>query len=751
MATQRAPVQINQFVGGIITESNPLTPPPNASFDELNMEILLDGSRRRRRGFNVEDGHTAIDTGVAIQSDQIIARSQFKWDNPGGLSGRQLLVVQVGNHLAIHDLDLSPLSSSVLFSKTFALDRYSTKFDYASVDGVLVLVTGDKAINLFEYDGAIITEGTGRLTVRDFFGVEDLSSGTDLKDFQNLNLRPGTLSGAHLYNLRNQTYALPRVTSANTVDLIDPIEEFFSESVNTKYPSNADSALSFIFADPNLTSNRTVDRYFKQDNFKDLPGHTPAPLGYFVIDAIDRGSSRVAQEAKLRAENPELGLSVTSLPSDTTPGGPTALEQYAGRVWYAGFPGKVVGGDSKSPRMSSYVLFSKLVQESSQITECVQEADPTSQIDANLVDTDGGFIKIDGAYDIRALVSLGSALFIFADNGIWQLVGKDRDSFTPTSYSLIKMFDEGCINGNSVVVKDNGVFFWGQSDIYAITKNRFGEWEVESITENTIKTLYKDISFNDKLSSIGYYDVLNDNIRWLYGVTLEPGGQAKELVLNTKFGAFLKAEITEKSGVAGPISVSGGQPLNLEHINSVTSGGVVVTVSGAPVTVGVDVVSRAGVESRYCILTTTSPTISYTFGGYDDDFVGDWANLGDQIYPTCFLTTTSNTGGDGRLRKNVPYLTVYFNEALEFEDAGLENSCLIQAQWGWTTDSSTSKWSNLRQAYRPARKGVGYEITATRNKIRGFGRSVAFNFQAEDAKDLHIYGWGFNLTATTEE
>lgn len=751
MARQRAPVQVNQFVGGINTESNPLTQPANASFDELNMEILLDGSRRRRRGFNVEDNHSVIDTGISTQPNQIIARSQFKWDNPGGLSGSQLLVVQVGNHLAIHDLDNDILSSSVLHSKTFPTTNYGSKFDYASVDGVLVLVTGDKDIVLFEYDGTVITESTGRLTIRDFFGVEDVVSGDDLKNSQNLNIRPGTLSDCHLYNLRNQTYALPRVTSANTVALIDPIEEFFSISGNTVYPSNADSALSFIFADANLTSNRTVDRYFEEDNFKELPGHTPAPVGYFIIDALDRGASRLAQEAALVADNPDLGLSVTSLVEDSTTGGPTSLEQYAGRVWYAGFPGQVTDGDAKSPRMSSYVLFSKLVQESNQITECVQEADPTSNIDANLVDTDGGFIKIDGAFDINSLVSLGSSLFIFAGNGIWQLVGKDRDSFTPTSYSLIKMFDEGCINGNSVVVKDDSILFWGQSDIYAITKNQAGEWQVASITETTIKTLYKEISFDDKLSAIGFYDVVDDNIRWLYGVTLNPTGQAKELILNTRYGAFLKAEVSAKDGVAGPLSVSGGQPLNLSTVNTVTVGGVVVTAGGVDVTTGTGTVSRAGVESQYCILTTTTPTISYTFGGYDEDFVGDWANLGSQIYPTCFLTTTSNTGGDGRLRKDVPYLTVYFNEDVENNDAGLENSCLVQAQWDWTTDVSTGKWSPLRQAYRPSRKGAGNTITTTRNKIRGFGRSVAFNFQAEDEKDLHIYGWEFNLAATTEE
>ncbi len=751
MARQRAPVQVNQFVGGINTESNPLTPPANASFDELNMEILLDGSRRRRRGFNTEDSHTSINTGISIQSDQIIARSQFKWDNPGGLSGRQLLVVQIGNHVAIHDLDTAPLSSAILYSHTFPNSRYSSKFDYASVDGVLVLVNGGKNIHILEYDGAVITKTVSRLTIRDFFGVEDTLSGDDLKEFQNLNLRPSTLSDCHLYNLRNQTYSLPRVTSSDTVALIDPIEEFFTESGDTKYPSNADSALPFIFADANLTSNRTVDRYFEQDNFKELPGHTPAPLGYFIIDALDRGLSRVEQETNLRAKNPELGLSVSSLLGDATPGGPVALEQYAGRVWYAGFPGKVTDGDAKSPRMSSYVLFSKLVQEPSQITECLQEADPTSNIDANLVDTDGGFIKIDGAYDIRALVSLGSSLFIFASNGIWQLVGKDRDSFTPTSFSLIKMFEEGCINGNTVVVKDDSILFWGQSDIYAITKNQVGEWQVQSLTENTIKTLYEDIDQDDKLSAIGFYDVVSDNIRWLYGVTLEPAGQAKELILNTKYGSFLKSEVSATTSAAGPISISGSQPVNLEFLNVVTVGGVTVTVGGVGVTTGTNTVSRAGVESRYCILTTTTPTISYTFGGYDEDFVGDWANLGSQIYPTCFLTTTSNTGGDGRLRKDVPYLTVYFNEDVENDDAGLENSCLVQAQWDWTTDTSTSKWSNLRQAYRPARKGTGHNITATRNKIRGFGRSVAFNFQAEDAKDLHIYGWEFNLAATTEE
>lgn len=83
-------------------------------------------------------------------------------------------------------------------------------------------------------------------------------------------------------------------------------------------------------------------------------------------------------------------------------------------MFFAGFSGDVIDGDSQSPRLTSYVLFSKLVDNISDIGKCYQDGDPTSKDTPDVVATDGGFIRLDGAYGIQKMVSVGSQLIVVA-------------------------------------------------------------------------------------------------------------------------------------------------------------------------------------------------------------------------------------------------------------------------------------------------------------------------------------------------
>jgi len=92
----------NQYVRGLITEATALTFPENASYDELNMELLRNGSRRRRRGINRETD--ASFSNEPDLSDLGITQAEFinqqitiyKWVSVGGDPDLNLLVVQVG-------------------------------------------------------------------------------------------------------------------------------------------------------------------------------------------------------------------------------------------------------------------------------------------------------------------------------------------------------------------------------------------------------------------------------------------------------------------------------------------------------------------------------------------------------------------------------------------------------------------------------------------------------------------------------
>lgn len=748
MPRQRAKVKANQFIGGFITESNPLAFPENTSSDEQNLDIKEDGSRKRRLGFDVEDNYTALDTGIALQTGVQLGRSQFRWTNAGNNPNKKLLVIQIGNYLAIHDLDSFPLSGSKIYSKVFDVDTYSTNYSYAVVDGVLVVANGEKEITVFEYDNGVVTSSTKILYVRDTFGVyaED-GNGDVLTNIDYVAKRPFNITSKHLYNLRNQTFGQQVMTGQGDSTLeIDPAAAF--KVLGNVWPSNADTVTRHLLANPAFTSDRTAERFNPISALAAKPEAAFAPRGHFVIDALSRGTSRLVQENIMRSNNPTFINKVHNLPKDQTPGGPSVLEQYAGRIWYAGFSGEVNDGDDRSPRMTSYVLFSQLVNDPTQINRCYQEADPTSAVDPDLVATDGGFIKVDGAYNIRALKAVQSSLFVL-DNGVWQISGIDKNTFTATSYSVDKISTEGCISGTSVVNTSDSLFYWSHESINSIRRNEFGDWVVDDITENTIRSFYADIPLSDKKGSVGYYDPSLSITRWIYGNTVAGKSVTNELVLNLKYPSFTKNLINSSDDLQGPISVSGGESVNSSVTVGVTVEGVDVTVNGELVTVNLFVEQISADESFYCILLDLSPTITYTFGGYIRENWLDWDTFTGVDSPA-FLISAPQTAGEGRRLKDVPYLTTYFNYNTPLNGLNT-SSCLVSSRWDWTTSASTGKWSTPRQAFRITREQTGETLVSTRNKVRGMGKAISFKFESEAGKDLHIYGYDHNLDVNEEE
>ena len=749
MPRKRAQVRVNQFIGGFVSEANPLNFPQNVTVDEQNMEIKEDGSRQRRLGFDVEDNYSTVDTGIPIQIDGELGRSQFRWVNAGNTPDKKLLVVQIGNYLGIHDLDTFPLSGSLIYSTTFDAKTYSTTYSYAAIDGILVVATGERKFTVLEYDGTTVTSSQKTLRIRDLFGVEATDQqGRLLTSTRYMSFRPTTITSAHLYNLRNQTYALQRMTGqGDALTEIDPASSM--KAVGNRWPSNSDNANLSLVANPNFTSDRTVERYNPISALATKPGTSFAPRGYFIIDALERGRSRLSRAARLKIENTSLTRTVHNLPSDTTPGGATVLAQYAGRVWYAGFSGEVISGDGRSPKMTSYVLFSQVVNDPTQINRCYQHADPTSNIDPDLVATDGGFIKVDGAYNIKALKAVETSLFVFAENGVWEISGLDRNSFTATNFRVSKVSSEGTVSGNSVVSTGERIFYWSQESINVVSRNEFGDWIVEDITETTIRTYYSSSGLSDKQSVVGYHDPSLSTIRWIFKNNITGKSVTEELVLNLKYPSFTKNLINASADLQGPISVSGGESVNATVSVIVTAAGIPVTVNGENVTVNEFVEQINANRSFYCILLDTSPTITYTFGGYIRTNWLDWSSFTGVDTPA-YLITGPQTAGEAKLEKNIPYVTVFTNYTDQISGVDT-SSCLISSQWNWTDSRAAGKWSTPRQAYRPSRHSDGETLVKTRNRLRGSGNAVSIRFESEAGKDLRVYGYEHSLDADEDE
>lgn len=761
MARQISAVEVNKFNAGLITDASPLTSPDNSSLEERNMVLNIDGSRNRRLGLDYEEAFEIITTSIEDADSIKIAISTYRWDNAGGDPEKSIEVVQFGNELKFFDLSGESISSSLIHTQNFPSSPTTINFSYAVVDGILVVVTGEKTIYSLTFSSpSTITSTTSRLLIRDLFGVEDVFGGVDITRGSEVQNRPSVVTNAHIYNLRNQSWGIPRL-NRNEEIVSDPIRAFFTYS--GYFPSNADSVVEVLYPDAEDTDNRTIDRFFLDDLYKNPLGTSRAAQGYFIIDALDRGSSRLAKELDNRSRYSSLNIPVTSLPTDTTPGGATCVTEFAGRVFYAGFTGEVVGGDKNSPKMSSYVLFSKVVDNTADINLCYQEGDPTSKANPDIIDTDGGFIRINEAYGIKRLINLGSSLMVVAANGVWRIVGGTDNGFTATSYIVDKVTDRGCTGQDSVAVIDNSFMFWGDDAIYHVTTDQFGGWVCNNISFARIQNHYDSINIEDKRWAKGEYDSYERKVRWLYYNRAVDDTPTEELVLDLQLQAYYINTIGKVDGDNFPrvvnIYIAVPYVVTTDQV-SIVSGTEDVLADIDQVFLSTNV--KSGVSQRelgYLVITSVAPTIQYAFATYRNQDFRDWYSAdGVGVDAEAFLVTSYLSGTDFQRDKRVPYITIHMRRTeTGFEEIDDEliplnqSSCLVQARWDWSDSNRGGKWGREFQAYRYRRMYLptdasddydnGFITVVSRNKLRGNGKVLSLKFRTEPYRDLHLYGW----------
>lgn len=764
------PIETNTFVAGLITDASPLTFPENSSIEEENFILSIDGSRQRRLGLDFEEDSSDVTTGVTNADSVEPSFSSYKWNNAGGDPEKSLLVVQMGKEIKFFDLDEIPISSGYIDTHEFTSSDGTQNFAYATIDGILVVTTGLKEVTAFEFTSpSTITSSSYDLMVRDFFGVEDEVAGVNL--YEKLDVRPATTDNAHTYNLRNSTWAIPR-RGGNTETMIDPIPYFFAEG--STYPSNSDSVNYSLYADPNDADNRLVERFFRSDLFINPRGSTPAPTGFFVIDALERGPSRLERITELMANYSTLTQNVTDLPDDTTPGGPKCVAEFAGRVFYGGFSGEVTDGDALSPRMSSYILFSQLVKSVDDINKCYQIGDPTSKDTPDLVSTDGGYFRLNEAYGVQALINVGSSLLIIAANGVWRITGGSDFGFDATNYVVSRITDHGIVSIDSLVFVDNTIMFWGEDGIYHLHTNEYGDWVADNITFSRISTLYSTIPIVDKRKAKGAFDAFDRKVRWVYYNRLGDDEPARELILDINLKAFYINRIMQFDGTAlprllAPFKVNPYQiTVTQTEVNVNT---VQVQVNGVDVTFPIEnVLPNTIQEIGYLVVTQITPVVKYKFAFYRNPDFMDWFSSDDVgVDAEAFLITgyvagPPEGGKDFMRYKQIPYLFVHsrrtengFEEDINGDLIPInQSSILVQARWEWADSSNSNRWGNQFQAYRYKRLyfpadsldeyDTGFSTIVTKNKLRGKGKVLSLKFTTEQGKNCHLYGWSMIMS-----
>lgn len=760
----------NSFVKGLITEASPLTFPENASVDEQNFVLNRDGSRSRRLGIDYEDLYAKTSTGFTATQIQTGKQSFHKWESPGGDTTVSIGIIRVINKLWFLDM-LTPNPSANLLNSgnPITLSGLSnSNIETTVINNKCIIVSQDldKPI-LLSYNPTTqsVSQEEVSIKIRDIYGVDD---GYD-PDYR----PPGWTGGStgsqisitpeHKYNLRNQGWnpnidfyndgTIYGATPTNVLDHCARQTEFLA------YPSNSDQWTLGKNSNP---SNSNYEKFNAKILKKNSTSIYQAARGSKIIDAFDRGTSRMTES------------DVNSgLPLDQENGTITTVASYAQRIFYSGVASSVTDGDARSPNYSGYIFFTRVIQSNDDLAKCYQDADPTDPAINDLIDSDGGSIQIPEATRIIKIVASQASLLVFCENGVWEVYG-DTGGFIATSFQTSKVSTNGVLNGKSIVNVNGNFIYWSKAGIYILTPESVsGRFKAESISLQSVQTLFLNIPDVGKNNCKGFYDEKENRVRWLYNDSDDYSTNNyinkynKELVLDLTLEAFYLNTISDLASnspfVADYIEVPGYAVSTTDAAVEAGTDAVIVTSTDQVVVSQPLLVNRSSLFSFLTIQGT-----SFTVSKYINTAFRDWVeedSTGADY--TSYLVTGYELFNDLMRSKQTPYVFFYFKKTedgfSENADGSLEptnqSSCKVQAQWNWANSATSGKWGTEFQAYRILRFytptnvnddfDTGDDVIVTKNKLRGSGKTLSLKITSESGKDMRLLGWALPATTLT--
>ena len=694
---------VNNFVKGLITEAAELTFPESASVNESNCDLRRDGSRRRREAVAVESN--AVLSSFTISNSEIVGTGT--WINVGGSAALEFLVVQKGNTIFFYNKAELPYSDQVI-SGSISLATYefagsigsnNVKCQYASINGTLIISSGAIDTIVASYDGTNVSVSSIAFKTRDFEWQGDTDTYPEEAASDAIRLYDTTNAG---WTGDKGDAALTAYKAASSNQLPPLTHPWYAG----KDSDNAFDAAEWklIFAGTTLTGN-----------------------GHFILDFF----------SKVR----------TGITTETESSRFKSVASFSGRVFYAGLT---------SAKNAGTILFSRLVEDNADLGKCHQQNDPTSEYLSDLLATDGGFINIPDAVNIQLLYSFRASLFVFAENGVWQVTGVDG-IFSATAYGINRVSNIGILNPQTFIEADGLPFWWSRFGIHTLAVDEVsGQGSEQNITLPTIQTFWDKISTGAKSKITSVYDNINKKVYWAYPDNDETV-EAKLnniLILDLTLQAFYPWKISDQTSstscVVGCAFYSGFGAAELELD--------VITAAGDDVVQGTDDIISTQVsdfntgDPALVLLVRDGATNKLTMATFAGDTFLDW---GEANYSS-FAESGYDFGGDLIIKKNAPYIAVYSRLTetgfTGSEDAGYESirpsSLLVSSAWDFNENFNTAQ-----QAYRlkfPVLVDSGNitnfnypeDVITTRLKVRGHGRSVRLRYESEQGKDFILLGWG---------
>lgn len=480
-------VEVNNFVGGLVTDFHELNTPQNVSTDEDNVDLDRRGYRKRRLGIEFEEGYQLGDGPPRIDQATNYIKAH-EWSSVGNNGDTNFLVVQVGAKLYFYDLGSNAISDA-RFQYSLDLSEHATlgnvdvsqkPIQVAGGKGVLFVV--GELINPFyvSYDEGLGTFTTTNIDIR----IRDLEE----QDTETENdAQPSTLTKERRYDLYNQGWYIDGVVCGSRDDGKNPVTakplDFYFQTENKYPPKTKPWFIGKSVVQDGSEQFRPVQGY-------DLSygGNTLAALGHYIVDPFNIDRSGVS--------------GIPGFNKIVKTKRPKSVAFWAGRAFFA---------------FENRIFYSQVITDTfSVVHKCYQEADPTGESISDLIDTDGGVIQIMEAGEIECLFPMQGALIVFAANGIWSVQGMSQaEGFTATSYSITPITSVPAVNFRTVINVEGLPCYWGYNGIWIITPEQ-GGLGINNIIDKKIQRFFDAIPSLSKTRATGRYDKVRKNIVWMW-------------------------------------------------------------------------------------------------------------------------------------------------------------------------------------------------------------------------------------------
>lgn len=739
------------FSKGLVTEVSPLAYPENASIDEDNCEILSNGDRVRRFGF---DRITTVDALPTKMITTTVANDRrihsHVWTTVDNNPDLDFLVVFINGTIYFYEITGVGDELPAYTEKAFTIDLSSYKLStatasdvdnshvsFASGKGELFIVNKyiePLRVQFFDGEEETFVVSTITIKVRDHYGIED---GLGVEE------EPTTLSAEHHYNLLNQGWLFPGGTSSSGSAGADPLitppgqlgrrftqRDYLTYdyvpvfNVDGTTPSNAGPIQQYFTAIGRYPSNAKVwwagkdaeGNFDPQLLLKTFFGNTRAARGHFVINAFAKNRSEVS--------------TIAGLDTETINTRPEAICFTSGRVFFG---------------HESTVYMSPVLETTDRVGQCYQEADPTSEDISDLIPTDGGFIEIPDADHILSLKPLADGIVVLARNGVW-FINSGGQGFTAIDYTINKVSDIGIQARESAVIAGEMLFWWTKQGIQVITPatGQFGaipgKFQQQNITEQTIKTFYNEINEFTRDSVKGAYDPSSNAVYWLYKNEANTR-ERKILKFDLRFNAFIPSTITGTTVVPMDLFIGQYYVKNAQYPTFLTFLGIQKRWNSPSQSYRDFLCNCQFVERRYVDGKDGFDNHRGTIGGEfpDPDYIKD-------NYES-YIESGYEVMEDGLRKKQTPFLGVFFKK--QFNLSGVSSSCFMLVKWSWSNNESSNKWHGPIQVYRPRTTPAlasldedYYDVIYSRNKVRGSGRAIQFRFyENRENYAFRLTGW----------